>query len=174
MVMYDNVMNKFKWGNFKTAKYLDHESTSMFYPVVLGTFLELSNDLIGINRKDLALKVLQKCDQELPDLNPFIDVDVKKLYIAQQCYQVNDIVLGNKFTNNIDDYLTNQLDYNYYLLQNNSAQLNPRDITLGVRLIGALIGFTKDAHQTTLSNKLAAQYKDYADKFANILSQGQQ
>ena len=32
LVMYSNVMNKFKWGNFKHAGYLDQQSTSMFYP----------------------------------------------------------------------------------------------------------------------------------------------
>lgn len=173
MVMYDNVMNKFKWGNFKTAKYLDHESTNMFYPVMLTTFLDLAQNLMANKRSDLALKVLQKCDQEMPDLNPYIDVNVRKLYLADACYKLNDVVLGNKFATNIDNYLTDQLDYNYYLLQNNGDNLSPRDINIGVQLMGALVGFTKDAHQTALYNKLAAQYKDYQIKFASVLGQRQ-
>jgi len=70
LVMYDNVVNKFKWGNFSTAKYLDHESTTMSYPNLLASFLDLTQSLIAQNRPDLAIKALQKCDQELPDLNP--------------------------------------------------------------------------------------------------------
>jgi MFS family permease len=46
MVMYNNLMTKFKWGEFKTAKYLDHESTTMFYPVMMTTFLDLTQGLI--------------------------------------------------------------------------------------------------------------------------------
>ena len=173
MVMYNNVMNKFKWGNFKTAKYLDHESTNMFYPVLLETFLDLTNDLITQKRPDLAVKVLEKCQQVLPDINPYIDVNVRKLYLADAAYKLNDVVVGNKFTEDIDDYLTDQLDFNYYQLQNNGDDLNPRDINIGVQLIGALTEFTKGAHQTALYNKLNAQYKDYQTKFASVLSRQQ-
>ena len=170
LVMYDNVVNKFKWGNFSTAKYLDHESTTMSYPNLLASFLDLTQSLIAQNRPDLAIKALQKCDQELPDLNPFIDVNITKLYLAQASYNLNDIVLGNKFANNIDAYLNDQLDYNYYLLQNNNDQISLRDVNLSVRLIGMLATFAKDAHQESLTNKLNAQYKDYATKFAAILN----
>jgi hypothetical protein len=173
MVMYNNVMTKFKWGNFKTAKYLDHESITMFYPVLLETFLDLTNNLIAQQRPDLAVKVLNKLNQELPDINPYIDVNVKKLYLTQASYKVNDVVVGNKLAEDIDDYLTDQLDYNYYLLQNNSDNLDPRTVNIGVQLIGALTDFTKDAHQTALYNKLAAQYKDYQAKFANVVSRQQ-
>jgi len=174
MVMYNNVMNKFKWGNFNTAKYLDHESTNMFYPVLLETFLDLTNDLIAQKRPDLAVKVLDKFNAVLPDINPYIDVNVRKLYLAQASYKVNDVVVGNKLTEDIDDYLTDQLDYNYYQLQNGGDQLDPRTVNIGVQLIGALSDFTKDAHQTALYNKLNAQYKDYQTKFANVLSRQQQ
>ena len=173
MVMYDNVMNKFKWGNFKTAKYLDHESTTMFYPVILTTFMDLTQGLMAENRPDLALNVLKKFDEEMPDLNPFIQLEGRKLYLAQISYKLNDVVLGDKFVTDIDDFITDQLDYNYNLLQSNSDQLNPNDVSYGVQMIGALAEFTKDAHQNTLSGKFTAQYKDYADKFASILGQSQ-
>lgn len=45
-----------------------------------------------------------------------------------------------------------------------------RDVNLSVRLIGMLATFAKDAHQESLTNKLNAQYKDYATKFAAILN----
>jgi len=174
MVMYNNVMNKFKWGNFKTAKYLDHESTTQSYSSLLSTFLDLTQSLIAQKRPDLALKVLNRYDQELPDVNPVVREDGQKLYLAQAAYRLNDVVLGNKISADIDDYLTDQLDYNYYLLQNNSGQINPDDIDVGIQILAALAQFTKDGHQTQLSDKLTAQYKDYAGKFAGVLGQRQQ
>jgi hypothetical protein len=172
MVMYDNVMNKFKWGNFKTAKYLDHESTTMSYSSLLGTFLELTQSLIDQKRPDLAIKVLIKYDQVLPDVNPAVRVDGQKLYLAQAAYRLNDVVIGNKISADIDDFLTDQLDYNYYQLQNN-GQINQDDINVGIQILAALAQFTKDGHQTQLSDKLTAQYKDYAGKFASVLGQRQ-
>jgi hypothetical protein len=173
-VMYDNVMNKFKWGNFKTAKYLDHESTTMFYPVMMTTFLDLTQSLIQAGKPDSARKVLHKYDQEMPDINPFIDVVARKFYLAQNAYMLHDIQMGNKFVNGIDDYITDQLNYSYYAMQNNGADVSSRDINISVQLIGGMMEFTKDNHQTALYNKLAAQYKDYATKFASVLRQPQQ
>ena len=70
LVMYDNMMNKFKYGNFKHARYLDHESTTMFYPVMVTTFLDLTQGLIKDGHPDLARKALHKFDEEMPDLIP--------------------------------------------------------------------------------------------------------
>ena len=74
LVMYDNVMNKFRYGNFKHAKYLDHESTTMFYPVMVTTFYDLITGLVQDGHPDLAKKALQKYDEELPDLYTGLDV----------------------------------------------------------------------------------------------------
>ena len=172
--MYNAVMNKFKWGNFKTAKYLDHESTTMFYPVMLTTFLDLTQDLIQHGKRDSAIRVLKKYDDELPEINPFIDVAARKFYLAQAAYQLNDVVIGNKITNDVDSYLTDQLDYDYRQMQSNSMDdISPRDINVSIQLIAGLADFTKNAHQTEWANKLAAQSKDYQVKFASMLQRQQ-
>ena len=172
LVMYNNVMTKFKWGNFKTAKYLDHESTTMFYPVMMTTFLDLVQSLMNEGHNDLALNVLNKYDEEMPDINPFIDVTARKFYLAEAAYKLHNTVLGNKITTGIDNYLVDQLDYNYYLLQKNDSNLDIRLVNMGLQLIGGLADITKDNHQQ-ISNLLQAQYKDYQSKFANILGRQQ-
>ncbi|MBK0378320.1 glycosyltransferase family 117 protein [Mucilaginibacter segetis] len=169
MVMYNNIMNKFKFGNFKHARYLDHESTNMFYPVLLTTFLDLARSLEREGHPDLALKVLHKCDDELPELNPYIDVAGRKMFMAQIAYRLNDATLGNKIVNRIDKYITDQLDYNAYLLQNNSSDMNMRDVQIGLQILNGITEFTKQGHQQALSDKLAAQLKTYEYKFSSIL-----
>jgi hypothetical protein len=180
--MYRNVMTKFKWGNFKTAKYLDHESTTMFYPVMMTTFLDLTQTLMQQNKLDSARNVLNKYDQTMPDINPFIDVIARKYYLAQACYSLyakdngkyQDMgKLGRKFVTGIDDYLTDQLDYYYYIKQNNGNGLSMRDIQIGVQLLAGITDFAKDAHQTDLYNKLSAQDKDYQTKFADLMNRQQ-
>ncbi|HEY0246063.1 MAG TPA: DUF2723 domain-containing protein, partial [Mucilaginibacter sp.] len=168
-VMYDNVMNKFKFGNFKNARYLDHESTTMFYPVMMSTFLDLAQSEIKDGHPELAVKVLHKYDQELPDLDIDIRTANSKFFLAQTAYQVHDIALGSKFVNSIDNYLTDQLDYYYTLLQGNVGTLNPRDVAFSIQMINGMADFAKDGHQTALYNKLQAQLKDYGTKFAGIM-----
>jgi len=174
LVMYNNMMTKFKYGNFKTAKYLDHESTNMFYPVMVTTFLDLATGLIKDGHPDLALKTLHKFDDEMPDINPGIEVADRKIFLAKTAYDLKDIALGNKFVTQIDDYLTDQLDFNYGLLQANSSNLNTRDVQYGISFLNGLAGITDDNKQTALSTKLKSQVKDYEIKFAAILQRQQQ
>jgi hypothetical protein len=173
LVMYNNVMNKFKFGNFKTAKYLDHESTTMFYPVMISTFLDLAQGLIRDGHPDLALKVIHKYDEVLPDLNVDMHTVGSKFFMAQTAYQLHDITLGNKIITHIDDYITDQLDYYARQIDNNSGAFNVRDAQIGMQLINAMADETKNAHQTALANKLQAQTKAYEAKLASIFRQQQ-
>jgi hypothetical protein len=173
LVMYNNMMTKFKYGNFKTAKYLDHESTTMFYPVMITTFLDLTQGLIRDGHPDLALKTLQKYDQVMPDINNSLEVADRKIIMAQTAYGLNDVVLANKFVNSVDDYITDQLDYNYALMQSNSSDLSLRDVQYGVSFINGLASVTNENHQTALNKKIQQQLKDYETKFASVLQRQQ-
>ena len=167
------MMTKFKYGNFKTAKYLDHESTTMFYPVMVTTFLDLANGLVKDGHPDLALKALHKFDDVMPALVPGLEVADRKVFLAQTVYGLHDTVLANKFVTNVDDYLTDQLDYNYSLLQDNAGNLDTRMVQFGVSFLNGLVSMTGENHQTALNNKLKAQLKDYETKFGSVLRQQQ-
>jgi hypothetical protein len=173
LVMYDNVMNKFKFGNFKTARYLDHESTTMFYPVMVTTFLDLIQGLIKDGHNDLALKALHKYDEVLPDLNTGLDVAERKIFFAQTAYNLHDVILGDKYVASVDNYITDQLDYNYHLLQDKSNEVSQRDVQYGVSFINDLSGITGDNHRTALNKKLQDQLKDYENKFSVLLQRQQ-
>ncbi|HVW98089.1 MAG TPA: DUF2723 domain-containing protein [Mucilaginibacter sp.] len=173
LVMYDNVMNKFKFGNFKTATYLDHESTTMFYPVMVTTFLDLADGLVKDGHPDLALKALHKFDQVMPDINPGLEVADRKIFMAQTTYSLHDNVLANKFINQVNDYIVDQLDYNYNLLKDNSGGIDLRTIQYGVSFINAMAEMAKDNHQDQLYAKLSKELNDYTNKFSPILQRQQ-
>ncbi|MCC8425612.1 DUF2723 domain-containing protein [Mucilaginibacter sp. UR6-11] len=168
LVMYNNMMNKFKYGQLKTAKYLDHESTTMFYPVLISTFLDLIQSLIAEGHNDLALKALHKYDEVMPDLKVDMRISGSKFYMAQTAYKLQDINLGTKYVTSINSYITDQLDYCYRQLQANSGAFNPRDVQMGIQLIYAMADEAKNAHQTELYNKLEGERKAYETKFAPI------
>jgi hypothetical protein len=169
LVMYNNVMTKFKWGNMKNARYLDHESTNMFYPVILSLFVNLSQNLMAEGHPDLAANAVHKYLEVMPDIYPDITIALRKNYIAQTLYQVHDEVAANKLLNSIDDYVVDQLDYNYNVLEKNGDGLNVQEIQYGVPLINSMANLAKQYQQTALSNKFAAQLKDYETKFAGVI-----
>lgn len=169
LVMYDNMMNKFKWGKFKTAKYLDQQSTQVFYPQMVNAFAQLAVGLVKDNRPDLAVKALHKFDDVMPDINPNLEAAQGKISIADTSFKLNEIALGNKMINSVDSYLTDQLDYNYHLLQTDAAEVSYRDVQYGLSFLNGMAELSKIDHQLALNSKLIAQVTDYENKFGSIL-----
>ncbi|MBW4889673.1 DUF2723 domain-containing protein [Mucilaginibacter sp. HMF5004] len=171
LVMYNNVMTKFKWGNMKKASYLDHESTTMFYPLIIRLFGNLSQSLIMEGHPDLAAKALAKYDEVMPDIYPEMEEALIKNYIAQLAYQVNNIQLGNKILSSIDNFLVDQLKYNAYLLQDkNGDGMSQRDIQYGLSVLNDMVDITAKYHQDALHKKFEAQFNDYKNKFAGVIA----
>jgi hypothetical protein len=167
LVMYNNVVNKFKFGNYKHARYLDVVSTGQFYLNMEVTFNDLAQGLIQDGHRDLALKAIHKFDEQMPDINPDIDTAAQKFFLAQTAYKLDDIKLGNKYVKGIDDFITDQLDYNYDLLKNNNnAAMDVRTVQIGMQLLNGMTDSAKTNNQLVLSNQLQAQLKDYEGKFA--------
>jgi hypothetical protein len=96
------------------------------------------------------------------------DLAIKKYYLAESAFHANDIAIGTGLINNANDYITDQLNYNYALFQKSADQVNPRDVQLGMWLLNNMVTLTKDYNQTQLNNKLSAQLKDYGSKFAGL------
>jgi len=169
LVMYGNVMNKFKYGNFKHARYLDNVSKTQFYLNMQITFNDLTQGLVQDGRPDLALKSLHKFDDEMPDITPDIDTAAQKFFMSQTAYKLDDVKLGTQLVKSVDNYITDQLDYNYELLkENNSMAIDVRTVQLGMQLLNGMTDTTKASRQTELSNQLQAQLKDYENKFAAL------
>src|SRR6185503_8183904 len=168
LVMYDNVVNKFKFGNFKHAKYLDNVSTTQFYLNMELTFNDLALGLIKDGRRDLALKAIHKFDEQMPDINPDIDTAAHKFFLAQTAYQLDDVKLANRYINSVDSFITDQLDYNYSLLQTNNRDIDQRTVQLGVQLLNSMADTAKNSRQAALGDRLQAQLKDYENKFAVV------
>jgi hypothetical protein len=161
MIMYNNMMTKFKWGNMKSARYLDHESQTMFYPIILKQFSLLTDKLMKEGKPELARKALQKYDDVQPNLVPYIDVMLRKYYLVEYAYKLGLTQLGNKWIDQMDDYITNLMDYTIKASQNGSGDLNNRDVQLSMSVLNGLEVLTKDFHQDELNKKISNQYKTY-------------
>ena len=174
MVMYNNMVNKFKYGKMKTASNLDNTSTTLFYPVITRMFANLVESLLKEGHSDLAKNAIKKYDAEMPGRILSDELAIRKYYLAQDAYQAGDIALGNKFIKLLDGYLMEQLSYNFIVYQQDSSQADTHMVQLSLSLLNGITGLTKSQNQTEWSNKTAAQLKDYSVKFAGLMpAQGQ-
>ena len=169
LVMYDNVVNKFKFGNYKKAKYLDDVALTQFYLNIERTFNDLAVGLIKDGRRDLALNTIHKFDKEMPDINPDIDTAAHKFFLGETAYNLGDKALGTKYVKSVDDFITDQLDYNYQLLRDNNAGLDQRTVQIGVQLLNGMSDTAKNNGEEELSKKIKAQMMDYENKFAVLV-----
>ena len=171
MVMYNNVMNKFKWGNMKKATYLDQQSTALFYPFIATTFMNLSQNLAAEGHPDLALKALHRYDQVMPDIYPYVDVAVRKFYLADTALHLQDFKLANKIMTSIDTYVKEQLDFNYYRLQTDADTVNVRDVQLSLSLLEEMNKLGSQHQQLAVNNRVKQHLNDYQQRFSTLMRQ---
>jgi len=164
-VMYNNMTTKFKWGNMKTAKYLDHESLTMFYPLISRLYLEVIEGLMHDGKTAEAKLALNKYMNDLPNFIPVQEAALRKFYLADAAYKLGETATGDKLLTTIDDYLVNSLNYNYGLFKDGKTSLESNDIQLGFSLLNGMVGVAKGGNKTGLSTKYEAQIKDFSKKF---------
>lgn len=169
MAMYNNMMTKFKYGNFKHAKYLDEQSTNLFYPLITSDYLELTQTLMQEGHNDMALKALHKYDDEMPDLYPYVGITQSKYWLIDTAYRLHDKGTANKYVASADNYLTDQLNYNYNLLQSSPGDVNGSDVQFEMSVLNGIAGLTKQYDSPELYAKLQGQVEDYSKKFSSVI-----
>jgi len=172
-VMYDNVMNKFKWGNYKTAKYLDEQSSGLFYTLITNTFTELADGLMAEGHNDMALKAIQKYDNEMPDIYPYVGIAQSKFRVIDTAYRLHANSVANKYVSSMEDYIVDQLNYDYNLLQASPGDVNTSNVQFEISVLNAMTQITKENQELVLNTKLQAQLSDYENKFAGALGKQQ-
>ena len=107
-IMYNNMVNKFRWGNMGSKVYLDENVRRMASQLrqVTGT---LAQALIEENKKDSALKVLNLCVDSIP--NETYPYDVPMVLIAYCYYEAGDIAKADKLTQIMFDAGESKLRY---------------------------------------------------------------
>lgn len=105
--MYDNVMNKFKWGGVdKPGVYLDENVMRMCKSYRIMVFNKLAEALVNEGKKDKALEVLDKSMQVLPPEN--VPLDYFSLGTGELYYVLGQTEKAEQiFTAVADDALRN-------------------------------------------------------------------
>jgi tetratricopeptide (TPR) repeat protein len=98
--MYDNVMNKFKWGGVdKPGIYLDENTMRMCKSYRGALFGELASALMYEGKRDRALAVLDRAMQVLPPDN--VPCDYSAFMIGDLYLHLGEREKGEQILNNI-------------------------------------------------------------------------
>jgi hypothetical protein len=110
-VLYDNLMNKFKWGGINNPDvYLDENNNRMLMNLK-NNFSRLASALIDEGKIDSAITVLDKTTELMP--NEIAPYNYYNVLIAQAYYKAGASEKGNEIINIITETIIENL--NYYL-----------------------------------------------------------
>jgi len=167
-VMFTNMMEKFKWGNMKNATYLDPESRRVSLSTI-NNFNMLAEDLFRQGRKEEARKALLKCIDQIPDTNQSLNFTLRKLYMADLLYKLDEPAKANVLVNNTSDYIDEEIKYLSAIAETKN-NLNRTDIQLGVYVTAELAKLTAENGQDKLNEKLRARYNSMEARFMSLLT----
>ncbi|MEO6883083.1 MAG: DUF2723 domain-containing protein [Bacteroidia bacterium] len=157
-LMYDNVMNKFKWGGMNTpGVYLDENIRRMTTDmrIQMGT---LAQALLSENKKDSAIKVLDKCMLEMPEVN--VPYDGTMFSIVYNYYQAGANAKGAVIAKRLFDLYEGDLKY-YYSVDKDDMATYKREIEQAQDMLERMVYITKTFKDDALS-------KNFQDRMTKL------
>ncbi len=163
-ILYDNVMNKFKWGGMdKPGIYLD-ETILRQTKNLRNLFYRLSTKLVEEGDTARAKKVLDKCLAVMPKENVPYDVFVVRL--AEAAYAMGDVERGNQLVKDVADlYAGRYAFYSRYKAAGKGGQVSSE-----LDEAGQIMGYCMQVAQF---HKQDAVAKEIQDKMATFQIQMQ-
>lgn len=164
--MYDNFMNKFKFGNVNQNIFLDPEARGMI-PVLKQVGWNLALSLYKQNKPDSAIKVLDHLMAESPARIPELDdrFTINQLQfnilIAALYYDLKQTQKAHTLLNYSANYCTGYL--NYFKQKETAGQdESVQGLLYMLQQMNHIASEKKDA---PLAKKIDAAYKDFAPRF---------
>jgi len=182
-IMYENVMNKFVFGNMKDDRvYLDENNMRMTTNFRIN-FSRLAEELLIEGKRDSAIKVLDKCVEEMPDkavpYNYFMTKIAELYYRAAGVMRMRDtlqtsdtefsktnelVAKGNAISQRVSEIYLDNLNYYLSLKGTKYFKLVDQDMNQALYILQATSGILKQTNQRELSDKIEKQFMDVAQK----------
>ncbi|UKJ07132.1 protein O-mannosyl-transferase family [Solitalea lacus] len=164
-VLYDNLMNKYEWGNINNkTTYIDptFARNAGWYR---DTYNTLAKALLKESKLEDCEKVLDKMEQILPITNTgiglmqFTRLDTSGLY-----YNCKAIKKANAIVQDTSEYISKELNH-LYAIKPKYSQSTVNEVQTGLYLLQSLAEQAKAFNQIELSRKIEIRLSEFIEKF---------
>ncbi|MBI2968040.1 MAG: DUF2723 domain-containing protein [Bacteroidetes bacterium] len=155
-IMYDNLMNKFKWGNLTHPGFSLDENISRMTMNFRNNFARLANALIMEGKKDSAVAVLDKCMEVVPEKT--VPYNFLILPIAEAYYRAGKHDKANPIIKRLAEVCEDDLDY-YFTVGGEYEAHIAEDMQRSMSIMGRLSTVTKIYKQEELNKDLDERFK---------------
>jgi uncharacterized secreted protein with C-terminal beta-propeller domain len=154
--MYENIMNKFRWGGLESKEvYMDENNIRMTMNL-RSNFDRLAEALIAENKKDSAIKVLDKAFDVLPEKNvPFNFFTVK---LAEGYYKAGENSKPDAILKRYADIVEQELDY-YFSQKPEIYKDFDADAQRNMSILRYMIDICRRAKRTEMVDDLDKRFR---------------
>jgi len=152
-ILYENLINKFKWGNISSPDYyVDHfVERTVAVMGIREVFYRLANQLIQEGKNEKALTVLDKCIEILPDNK--IEFSYDMIPFVDSYFALGNFEKGNEIADVIFNNFAQQIKY-FEEFKGEKAKDIERDQTIAVYVLQQLYSIALDYEQKELEDKV--------------------
>ena len=162
-VMYDNMINKFRWGAVQDSNvYLDENNMKM-----LGNFRNnfgrLAETLINEGKRDSAKVVIDRCMEIMP--HERVPFDYFMLMIIENYYRLGYNETATQFVNQLSDVISEELRY---FLGADKKFRNKLDYELQIRMhiMQELVSITERYGQKEINDKQLQIFQELVNLYS--------
>ncbi len=157
-ILYDNLMNKFKWGNISDLSVYVDENNIRMISNFRTCFSQLAEQLINENKVDSAIRVLDKCLKVIPAEQA--PLNLWALPLVEQYYRAKQLTKANYLAQNLFDNLSMELNYFSKLGKDISKNLD-NDKRMSLYTLSQLEKITRAFGQKELNAKIVNILQNY-------------
>ena len=168
--VYTNVMTKFKWGNMKTAKYLDPQSSDDTF-IFTNLFNSLAGGLIKEGKTEDAKKVVDRYFAVMPETFYGIRTVLGRYYMAENLYKLGETEKANDMISKSADYIQKELNYLADISQSKKAITGTQNVQTGLYFLNQMIEVSKANKQVKLTSKLEGIFSGLEGRFSMYFAQ---
>jgi hypothetical protein len=158
-LLYDNYMNKFKWGNMNDPDiYLGHYDRRTLDVLRLRhKFNRLARELIKQNKQDSALNVLNRCVEIMPNHNyPF---DYHMVDVINSYYRLGENEKASELINEFSSTALAHLDY-YIKLRKEEPGAADREMSVNYHVVNEMAKMANQNGEKELYKEITEQLSD--------------
>ncbi|MCK3686210.1 DUF2723 domain-containing protein [Maribellus sp. YY47] len=164
--MYDNMMNKFKWGGMNDPKVYIDENNARMMTNIRNSFNRLAAALIEENKNDSAIAVIDRCVELIPNdiiSYEYFALELAENYIKAGATEKGIALIETAFSNSNDE-----LNYYFSLsAEHFSTGGVNEEIQRNLFYIQKMERAVRTAGNTELSDKIRASFEAYFKQYSN-------
>ena len=164
-LMYDNLMNKFKWGNMNNPKVYIDENYGRMMTNIRNTFDRLAEALVAEGQNDMAEKVLDRCAELIP--NKVVPYDYFSVMMSETYFKAGKVEKGKQMIAIIMNNYKEKLDY-YYKLNRPMRTSVDEDIQRCLYFMREINMICAKYKQMELFKDVSSSFNKYLDKYSSL------